>query len=190
MALVGRIAKPHGLRGDVIVNPDTDFVEERFAVGATFRTRSDRGEETLTIASARVQNGRAVVGFEGFSRVEDAERLAGLELRIPEGDLQPLAEHTYYQHQLTGCVVETTSGEPLGEVVRVEGGTGMSLLVVNGSRGEILVPLTRAICVEIDVAAKRIRIEPPEGLIELNEPAAGSGQRAGKLAARSRQNRR
>jgi 16S rRNA processing protein RimM len=190
MALVGRIAKPHGLRGDVIVNPDTDFVEERFVVGATFRTRSDRGEETLTIASARVQNGRAVVGFEGFSRVEDAERLAGLELRIPEGDLQPLAEHTYYQHQLIGCVVETTSGEPLGEVVRVEGGTGMSLLVVNGSRGEILVPLTRAICVEIDVAGKRIRIEPPEGLIELNQPAPGSGQRARKPSARSRQNRR
>ncbi len=189
MALVGRIAKPHGLRGDVVVNPETDFVEERFTVGATFRTRSDRGEETLTIASARVQNGRPVVGFEGVSRVEDAERLAGLELRIPEAELQPLAEHTYYQHQLVGCVMETTTGERVGEVARVEGGTGVSVLVVNGDRGEILVPLTRAICVEIDVAAKRIRIEPPEGLIELNEPAAGSGQRAAKLAARSRRNR-
>jgi 16S rRNA processing protein RimM len=178
MAVVGRIGKPHGLRGDVIVNPQTDFVEERFAVGATFRTRSDRGEETLTVASARVQSGRPVVGFEGCSRVEDAERLAGLELRIPEGELQPLAEHTYYHHQLVGCAMETTSGERVGEVSRVEGGTGASLLVVNGARGEVLVPLTRAICVEIDVAAKRIRIEPPEGLIELNQPIAGGGQRA------------
>ena len=178
MALVGRIAKPHGLRGDVVVRPETDFVEERFAVGATFWTRSARGDEALTIATARVQNGWPVVGFDGFSRIEDVERLAGLELRIPEDALQPLAEHTYYQHQLAGCTVETTGGEQVGAVTRVDGGIAGSLLVVNGGRGEVLVPLTLAICVEIDIAAKRIRIEPPEGLLELNEPAAGSRQRA------------
>jgi 16S rRNA processing protein RimM len=169
MVLVGRIAKPHGLRGDVVINPETDFVEARFAVGETLWTKSDRGQETLTITAARVQNGRPVVGFDGFSRVEDVERLAGLELRVPETALQPLAEHTYYQHQLVGCAVETTTGERIGDVARVDGGMGGSLLVVNSSRGEILVPLTLAICVEIDVEAKRIRIEPPEGLLELNE---------------------
>jgi 16S rRNA processing protein RimM len=186
MALVGRIAKPHGLRGDVVVNPETDFVDERFAVGATLWTRSERGEEALTIASARVQNGRPVVGFDGFSRIEDAERLAGLELRVPEETLQPLAEHTYYQHQLVGCAVETASGDRVGEVTRVEGGRAGSLLVVQGSCGEVLVPLTRAICVGIDVAAKRIRIEPPEGLLELNEPR-GSGQSA--VGSRQRKHR-
>ena len=180
MALVGRIAKPHGLRGDVMVNPETDFVEERFAVGATLWTKSDRGQEALTIAAMRVQNGRPVVGFDGFSRIEDVERLAGLELRVPEDALQPLGEHTYYQHQLVGCAVETTSGERIGEVTRVDGGVGGSLLVVNGSRGEVLVPLTLAICVEIDVEAKRIRVEPPEGLIELNE-TRGSRKAASRL---------
>jgi 16S rRNA processing protein RimM len=169
MALVGRIAKPHGLRGDVMVNPETDFVEERFAVGATLWTKSDRGQEALTIAAVRVHNGRPVVGFDGFSRIEDVERLAGLELRVPEDALQPLGEHTYYRHQLVGCAVETTSGERIGDVTRVDGGLGGSLLVVDGSRGEVLVPLTLAICVEIDVEARRIRVEPPEGLIELNE---------------------
>jgi 16S rRNA processing protein RimM len=169
MALVGRIAKPHGLRGDVMVSPETDFVEERFAVGETLWTKSDRGEEALRIATMRVQNGRPVVGFDGFSRIEDVERLAGLELRVPEDALQPLGEHTYYQHQLVGCAVETTSGERIGNVTRVDGGVGGSLLVVDGPRGEVLVPLTLAICVDIDVAAKRIRLEPPEGLIELNE---------------------
>ncbi|HEY6359497.1 MAG TPA: ribosome maturation factor RimM [Vicinamibacterales bacterium] len=169
MVLVGRIAKPHGLRGDVVVNPETDFVEERFAAGATLWTRSDGGEETLTIASVRVQNGRPIIGFDGFTRVEDAERLAGLELRVPEHALQPLAEHTYYQHQLVACAVETSRGERVGSVARVDGGIGGSLLVVSGDRGEILVPLTQAICVEIDVGAKRIRIDPPEGLLELNK---------------------
>ena len=183
MALVGWIARPHGLLGDVIVKPETDFVEDRFVVGATLWTRSDRGEETLTIASARVQNGRPVVGFDGFSRIDDVERLSGLELRIPEDALQPLADHTYYQHQLVGCAVETTGGEQVGDVTRVDGGLAGSLLAVQGSRGEVLVPLTLAICVEIDIAAKRIRIEPPDGLLELNEPrrsgqsAVGSGQK-------------
>ena len=169
MALVGRIAKPHGLRGDVVINPETDFVEQRFAVGETLWTKSERGQEALTVAAVRLQNGRPVVGFDGFSRIEDVERLAGLELRVPEDVLQPLGEHTYYQHQLVGCVVETTSGQRIGDVTRVDGGVGGSLLVLDGPRGEVLVPLTLAICVEIDVEAKRIRIEPPEGLLELNE---------------------
>ena len=69
------------------------------------------GEEPLTITSARVQNGRPVIGFEGFSSIEDVERLAGLELRVPEDTLQPLGEGAYYQHQLVGCAVETVAGE-------------------------------------------------------------------------------
>jgi 16S rRNA processing protein RimM len=56
MVLVGRIARPHGIRGQVIVTPDTDFVEARFRTGAVLWTQSDRGEEVLTVSSARVQN--------------------------------------------------------------------------------------------------------------------------------------
>ena len=77
MVLVGRIARPHGIRGHVIVTPETDFVEDRFETGATFWTRSERGQEVLTVNSARVQNGRPVMGFEGFGSIEDVERLAG-----------------------------------------------------------------------------------------------------------------
>lgn len=169
MVLVGRVARPHGIRGQVIVTPDTDFVEERFRTGAVLWTRSDRGEEVLTIGSARVQNGRPVIGFEGFTTVEDAERLAGRELRVPEDALQPLADGAYYVHDLVGCVVETVSGERIGPVQRVEGGAGASVLSVAGARGEVLVPLAADICTEIDIASRRIRINPPEGLLELNE---------------------
>jgi 16S rRNA processing protein RimM len=169
MALVGRISRPHGLRGQVAINPETDFIEERFAEGATVWTRSPAGDERLTIDSMRVQNGRPIVGFEGFARVEDVERLLGLELRVPEGALQPLQPGTWYEHQLVGCAVETTAGDVVGEVAKVEGGAGASRLVMNGPRGEILIPLAVDICVEIDVANKKIRINPPEGLLELNE---------------------
>ena len=169
MAVVGRISKPHGLRGDVVVNPETDFVEERFRVGGVLWTRSERGEEALTVGSVRVQNGRPIVRFEGFGRIEDVEGLAGLELRVPETELQPLEPNTYYQHQLVGCVVEAADGTTVGTVRRIDGGVIGSLLVIDGPRGEVLVPLNQAICVEVDVAAKRIRIDPPEGLLELNE---------------------
>ena len=169
MVLVGRIARPHGLRGQVIVTPDTDFVEERFAPGAVFWTRSDRGDEQLTVAAARVQNGRPVLGFEGFASIDDVERLAGLELRVPEESLAALEPGTYYQHQLVGCMVETADGAAVGLVTRVDGGAAGSLLVIDGGeRGEILVPLAIDICAEVDVAARRIRITPPEGLLDLN----------------------
>jgi 16S rRNA processing protein RimM len=183
MALVGRIGRPHGLKGQVVVNPETDFVEERFAAGATVWTRSGGGQEQLTVASMRVQNGRPIVGFAGFDRIEDVERLAGLELRVPEEALQPLQPGTYYEHQLVGCTVETVSGDAIGEVAKVEGGAGASRVVINGPHGEILIPLAVDICVEIDVANRKIRIDAPEGLLELNETkrsgqrAAGSGQK-------------
>src|SRR5687767_3454320 len=119
MAVVGRVARPHGLRGDVVVTPETDFVTERFRPGATVWTRTGGREEQLTIATARVHNGRAVVGFAGLSSIEAAERLAGLELRIPEESLQPLEPGRYYEHQLVGCSVATARGELVGTVVRV-----------------------------------------------------------------------
>ena len=169
MVLVGRIARPHGLRGQVVVNPETDFVEDRFVTGATMWTRSDRGDETLTIRSARVQSGRPIVGFDGFASIDDVERLVGLELRVPEESLRSLDEGIYYQHQLVGCIVTTGGGERIGEVARVDGGAGGSVLVVNGARGEVLVPFAQHICVEVDIASRRIVIDPPDGLLELNE---------------------
>ena len=118
-------------------------------------------------------------------RIEDVERLAGQELRVPEDALQPLQAGTYYEHQLVGCVVETTAGDVVGEVAKVEGGAGASRLVMEGPRGEILIPLAVEICVDIDVVRKKIRIKPPEGLLELNETRRGR-----QLAAGSQQEER
>ena len=173
MVLVGRIARPHGLRGQVAVNPETDFVEERFRQGATLWMRGDVPGDAeplqLIVASARIQNRTPIVAFEGFARIEDVEPLAGRELRVPESSLQPLEPGRYYEHQLVGCSVETIAGVPVGTVVRIEGGAGGSRLVVEGPRSEIQVPMVEGICAEVDVAARRIRIDPPEGLLELNE---------------------
>jgi len=174
MVLVGRIARPHGLRGHVFVNPETDFAEARFRPGAVVWMRAADGPRALTVASARMQSGRPVIGFEGLSHVDEVETLAGAELRVPEQDLQPLGPGHYYEHQLVGCRVETLRGEQVGVVSRVEGGAGGSRLIVDGRRGEVLIPLAADICVDVDIAARTIRVDPPEGLLELN--VAGSRQ--------------
>jgi 16S rRNA processing protein RimM len=74
----------------------------------------------------------------------------------------------YYHHQLIGCTVETMDGDRVGDVVRVAGGAAGSVLEVDGPRGEVLIPLAVEICVEIDVGLKRIRINPPDGLLDVN----------------------
>jgi 16S rRNA processing protein RimM len=132
--------------------------------------RNPGGVARVTVGSARFGGARPVVAFDGCSTIEEAERFVGLELRVPETALTVLGPGTYYEHQLVGCAVETQSGEPVGSVGRVDGGTGGPLLVVEGPRGEVLIPLTASICVEIDVTTRRIRVAPPEGLIELNDP--------------------
>jgi 16S rRNA processing protein RimM len=172
MVLVGRVARAHGIRGQVVVNPETDFVAERFRHGAQVWTRVDGREQALTIVDARVEGRRPILAFDGYATVEAADSLAGVELRVPESTLQPLPAGSYYLHQLTGCRVETAEGEAVGTVVRVEGGAGSAVLAVDGARGEVLVPLAQEICVGIDVDARVIRVRLPEGLLELNETKA------------------
>jgi 16S rRNA processing protein RimM len=169
MALVGRIARAHGIRGQVIVNADTDFPEERFQAGSTLFVQRGGQTEPMTVTSVRFHRERPVIGLQGVDTMSDAEALAGLELRVPRSTLTALPEGTFYRHDLIGCKVETTEGRPVGVVTDVEGTIGGSRLVVDGgSAGEILVPLAAAICTAIDPAAKRIVIDPPDGLIALN----------------------
>jgi len=168
LALVGRIARAHGNRGQVIVNLDTDFPDERFRPGAELFTMRDGVVQTLTLTAVRFQNGRPVIGVAGVDTMDAAEQMAGLELRIPADQLAPLPPDTFYHHDLVGCRVETGGGAAVGVVEGVEGTLGGSRLVVAGASGEILIPLTVGICTTIDVNAKRIVIDPPEGLLDLN----------------------
>src|SRR5262245_13352690 len=122
MAVVGRVARAHGIRGQVIVNPDTDFPGERFLPGAEFFVRRDGSTTTLTVRSVRFQHDRPVLGFEGVETMTAAEALAGCELRVPVAQLMPLPVHTYYRHDLVGCRVVTAQGDEVGQV-RDVGGT-------------------------------------------------------------------
>lgn len=168
--LVGVVARTHGNRGEVIVNAETDFPEQRFREGAQLMTRRKDGTPaTLEVATMRMHQGRPVILFTGVASMNDAELLAGQELRIAEvgGEADLLGEGEYYHRDLIGCAVVTESGESIGEVTAVEGDRSATRLVVRSRRSEVLIPLADAICT-VDVKGKRITVRPPEGLLELN----------------------
>jgi 16S rRNA processing protein RimM len=170
MILVGRIARPQGNRGEVVVAPETDFGAQRFESGAVLQILRGAKIETLTVKGSREHQGRWVVGFEGIDSIDEAEELRGLELRIPPEALLPLEAGTYYVHDLAGLRVETTTGAVVGRVDHVLF-AGTPLLVVEGARGEVLVPFVAAICRSVDLAAGLIVIDAPSGLLEANARA-------------------
>ena len=168
--LIGVVARTHGNRGEVVVNPETDFPEDRFHDGAQLMARGKDGvDTTLEVVTMRMHQGRPVILFKGIGSMNDAELLAGTELRVAEDHLdeQELEEGEYYHRDLIGCEVVTESGESIGQVAAVDAGHGQTRLVVRSRRNEVLIPLADAICT-VDIAAKRITVRPPEGLLEVN----------------------
>ncbi len=169
MIPVGRIVRPHGIRGQVVVAPETDVGDERFATGVSLWGKTSRGApEILTVISGRPHRERWVIAFDGLETMEAAERWRGAELRIAADALKSLGPREYYLHDLVGCAVVTTEGVAVGAVRAVYPGAAHALLGIDSPRGEVLVPLVPAICPDVDVVARRITIAPPEGLLEVN----------------------
>jgi len=167
LLLVGRVARAHGIRGHVIVNPETDFMEDRFRTGQVMLVGPADRARACAILESRIHQGRPIVRFAGIDTMNDAEILAGASLWLRESDLEPLPAGTFYRHDLVGCDVVDTHGTSVGRVTGVEGSLDRSYLVVDE---HTLIPLVGDICVAVDIAARRITVDPPEGLIELNRP--------------------
>ena len=177
MAVVGVVARTRGRHGEVVVNAETDFPEERFRAGGTLFLERAGEPVAVRIRDAWFHGGRPVVAFESIETPWEAERLRGAELRVPEDALHPLPANTWYEHELVGCAVRTVSGEQVGTVDRIEGPAGAKRLIVGHAGGEVDVPLVAAICVSIDTRSGSIVIEPPDGLLDVNRPTTRTGRR-------------
>lgn len=148
-------------------------MEDRFRVGQILRVGpSDRTRE-YEIREVRFHQGRPVVLFAGVETMHEAEGLAGAELWVPEAQLAPLPDGTFYRHDLVGCEVRDAHGTALGRVTGVEGTLDRSYLVVDG---HMMIPLVAGICVAVDIAGRRVTVDPPEGLVDLNRPSARSAE--------------
>jgi 16S rRNA processing protein RimM len=168
--MVGRIVKPHGIRGELTVDPSTDSVDLRFAVGAVLFVTARDGSvvRSLTVAAARPHSGRLLVTFEDVDGRDAADALRGAVLAAHTTDLPPPADpEEFYDHQLEGLAVLTVAGAPVGAVREVVHGAGGDLLVVDRAEGgEVLVPFVRQLVPEVDVPGGRIVVDPPPGLLE------------------------
>src|SRR5262245_24474461 len=135
MITVGRIVRPHGHKGAVVVAPETDFAAERFAEGAVLQWNRGGGPEPVRITGSREFRGRWVVTLDGVTTMNDAEALRDLEFRVAESALHPLDPDAHYVHDLEGCLVSTLSGIEVGRVGGVNFGAGTPLLVVTRDSG-------------------------------------------------------
>jgi 16S rRNA processing protein RimM len=192
--IVGRIGRPHGIRGEVLVDVRTDEPEARFAAGSVFATEVApvRGRSTgpaaraaggpaepagarvevpptLTLESFRWHQGRLIAVFEGFVDRNAAEVLRGVGLCVDSADVAPPEDpDEFHDHQLVGLAAVTVAGETVGEIARIDHTSASDLLVVRRPEGgTALIPFVRAIVPEVDLSGGRVIVDPPAGLLDL-----------------------
>lgn len=166
LVAIARIAKPHGIRGEVSADILTDF-PERFEVLETVIALLPDGERhDLKIEKFRFQKNRVLLKIAGFDSMDSAETLRGAEICVYESEAVALEEGEFYDWQIEGCAVETIEGEKLGTVKELMRTGATEILVVAGAEKEFLIPFAEAICTEIDIENKLIRVDAPEGLLD------------------------
>lgn len=166
--VVGQIGRALGVRGEVLVQVHTDAPESRFAPGSRLETEpADRGP--LTVLTARAQGHRLAVRFAGVADRTAAQGLGGLLLLADSATAPALGDPAeFWDHDLVGLPARSARGEPLGEVAEVLHPPGADLLVIRRPDGrELLVPFVAALVPTVDLAGRRLVVDPPPGLLDL-----------------------
>ena len=165
IAILGRT---RGNRGEITAIPLSTKLERYESLGDVYLLGRDSAEaQKRTVESTWFHDATLIFKFKGVDTISDAELLSGCEVRIPLAERLALDEGEYFESDLTGCaVIDRKTGETLGQVTALDEGGGQGLLVIDG---KLMIPFVRAICVEIDPGAKRIAVELPEGLKDLNQ---------------------
>ncbi|GAA3835014.1 ribosome maturation factor RimM [Sphaerisporangium flaviroseum] len=168
--VVGRIGRPHGIRGEVTVEVRTDDPDLRFAPGTSLDT-DPAGAGPLLVEGMRWHKTILLLRFEGVGSREDAEALRDTMLVIDSGDVPPPADpDEFHDHQLIGLSVVTTDDRAVGEIVDVLH-HGQDLLVIRRENDEVLVPFVKALVPEVDLAGGRVVVDAPPGLLDPEEEA-------------------
>ncbi|MBJ8342182.1 ribosome maturation factor RimM [Antrihabitans sp. YC3-6] len=169
--VVGRVAKSHGVKGEVVVDVRTDDPDLRFAVGAVLHGRKPRDKHLTdyTVEAARDHSGRLLLRLVGVSDREGADALRGTLFLIDSADIEPSEDpDEFYDHELEGLAVRTVDGTAVGTVREVLHSVGGELLSVRAADDrEILVPFVAAIVTSVSIADGVVEIDPPDGLLDL-----------------------
>jgi 16S rRNA processing protein RimM len=168
--VVGRVVRAHGVTGELVVEVRTDDPDTRFAPGTTLRAKPSRGgpERDYVVDSAREHSGRLLVRLDGVADRTAADSMRGTLFLVDSADLPPIEEpDEFYDHQLEGLQVVTTTGTPVGSVTEVLHTAAGDLLSVRTEDSEVLVPFVSAIVTAVSLTDQTIEIDPPDGLLEL-----------------------
>lgn len=170
---IGVIRKAHGVRGEASIEPWTDSVK-RFSdvASVTLVSPDERETRDARIESVREHQGRALVKFSGIDSPEDLRALHGWTIEIPEEQARELDDDEYFLHDLPGLTLVDAEGNERGVVIEVyEGGGGILLNVQRADGRKFDVPFAADLCTNIDLAAKRMTVNLPEGLDDLDAVA-------------------
>ena len=172
LTIVGRVRRAHGIHGELVVEPLTDVPDAVFAPGRRVFAGTVDGDpapdgRALIVEESRPFKGGWIVAFTSIADRNEAERWRERYLLAPKSELAPTAEGEFYVHDLFGLsVVRAGTLERIGEVTNVYELPQGILLDVRRPVGSVLVPFRSEVVTEVDLAGRRLIIEPPEGLIE------------------------
>lgn len=165
---VGKIVNTHGIRGEVKVWPQTDFPDVRFKPGNRLKMINPEtgAVETIEIAASREQKTMYVLKIKGFNDINQVEKYKGWELKVSESERVPLDEGEYYVRDIVGCAVVSEEGEEIGVVVDILTPGANDVWVVKRPKGkELLLPVIDDVVLNVDVAAKTVKVHIMEGLL-------------------------
>ena len=168
LVVIGEIVRAHGLHGEMRVEPLTDDPARFARVTECVLWDAARDQrEPRRITRARATGDSVLVTLAGCETAEAAQALAGRLIAIPEREVLPPPAGTFYPWQLEGAAVVTEDGREVGRMTGIEHGAAQDLWVVRDGAREHLIPAVAEIVVDVDVAARRVVIRPPDGLLEL-----------------------
>lgn len=170
MYKVGRIVNTFGIKGQVKVIADTDFPEERFAVGESLLiVKDEQVLQTVTVQSSQLHKGTYLISFEEYHNINQVEPFKNCWLAIESHQQQALPEDEYYYHQIVGLTVVTTDGQVLGKVKEILALGSNDVWVVKRSEPklkDILLPYINDVVKNIDLDAQMATVELMDGLVD------------------------
>lgn len=191
--VVAHLVRPQGRNGELLAEILTDFPERFADRKRLYLARPNTGTVSepnqpreMSLEGHWLHKGRIVLKFAGIDSINDAEGLRGMDVLIPREERAPLEEGAIYLDDLVGCTVvdfhgTESAGEEVGEVIDVDReSTAGALLVVRQATGEVLIPFVKAFLRHVDLNARRIEMNLPEGLLDLNRPATPEERAASK----------
>ncbi len=166
--VLGRVRRPHGVRGEIRVEIITDYPERVAMHDHLYLAppgRSDHAER-CQVESVRPHKGVLLIKLAGYNDREAADGLRGMLVQLPVEEAVPLEEEEYYYFQLEGVEVETETGEYLGRVIEVLEPGAHDVYLVEGPRGEILIPAIEDVILELDLEMGKMLVRPLPGMLK------------------------